>query len=146
MSDDVRGRRRGARPHPHARTGGIDLHTHLAPKFGETTPHGVADAGGSLVVDGKHIGPDALYRPQSLVDHLDQAALDTAIVAPPPPFYRQHLPRQQAARWVRAVNDGMLAAVSAQPRLRALAYLPLEHPDIAIIEYERVRSAAEWPG
>lgn len=146
MTGDARGRRRDARPRPRARTGGIDLHAHLAPKFGETKPYGITDAGGSLVVDGKRVGPDALYRPQSLVDHLDQAALDMAIVALAPPFYRQHLPKEQAVQWVRAVNDGMLAAVSAQPRLRALAYLPFEHPDVAILEYERIRSAAEWAG
>jgi len=148
MNDDARGSHRRAHPHPRARMSGIDLHTHLAPKFGQTKPypHGAADEGGSLVIDGKHIGPDALYRPQSLVDYLDQAALDTAIVTLPPPFYRQHLPKRQAAQWVRAVNDGMLAAVEAQPRLRALAYLPLEHPDVAILEYERIRSADAWAG
>lgn len=136
------------RPLPQARTGGIDLHTHLAPTLGQTKPypHGVVTEDGRLLIDGKRIGPDSLYRPQSLIDYLDQAELDTAIVTLPPPFYRQHLPKQQAAQWVRAVNDGMLATVEAQPRLRALAYLPLEHPDVAILEYERIRTTNTWAG
>ncbi|HST39254.1 MAG TPA: amidohydrolase family protein [Conexibacter sp.] len=40
----------------------------------------------------------------------------------------------------------MLAAVGDRARLLPLAYLPLEHPAVALAEYERVRGEARWAG
>ena len=102
--------------------GGYDLHTHLAP---------VARANRS--------GPPDLYRPEKLIDHLDAAGLDIAVVSIPPPFFRQHLPGSESAAWARAVNDGLLTATAISDRLVPLAYLPLEHPELALAEYQRTR-------
>ncbi|CAM5451526.1 hypothetical protein SALBM311S_04556 [Streptomyces alboniger] len=108
---------------------GIDLHTHLAPR-----------------VDEPPIGPPALYRPDLLEEYLDEADLDEAIVTVPPPFFRQDLDEPDARTWVRSVNDGLLQARHGHDRLTPLAYLPLEHPELALAEYERVRDDATWAG
>ncbi|MFC4472255.1 amidohydrolase family protein [Streptomyces xiangluensis] len=108
---------------------GIDLHTHLAPR-----------------VDEPPVGPPALYRPDLLEEYLDEADLDEAIVTVPPPFFRQDLDEPEARTWVRSVNDGLLQARHGHDRLTPLAYLPLEHPELALAEYERVRDDATWAG
>lgn len=124
---------------------GIDLHAHLAPVLDDASPPaGVAALpDGRLALDGAPAGLPDLYRPQRLLTYLDAAALDAAVVTIPPPFYRQALDADAAATWVRAANDGILAAIEIdRTRLSALAYLPLEHPAIALAEYERVRGGA----
>lgn len=116
---------------------GIDIHTHLAPALAGQLPDGVVRDDGRLVVDGGRIGLRALYEPEQLIVHLDDAGLDGAVVSAPPPFYRSQLGPAEAAAWVRALNDGIAAAVAAEPRLQSLAYLPLEHPEIALAELRR---------
>lgn len=126
---------------------GIDLHTHLAPRFGDDLPAGVTAAGdGRLAVDGHAVGPAGLYAPDALVAHLAALGLDAAAVSIPPPFFRQRLDAPGAAAWALAVNDGLLDAVGTRPELLPLAYLPLEHPSVALAEYERVRGEGRWAG
>lgn len=103
---------------------GTDLHTHLAPRF---------DA-----ADGEPPGPPSLYRREELIAYLDESGLEHAIVSVPPPFYRQELGAADAAAWARELNDGILRRVEGEPRLSALAYLPLEHPGLALAEARRV--------
>lgn len=129
--------------------GGIDLHAHLAPRI-DLTQHPLPEisqaADGRLAKNGKPIGPAALYQPESLNRYLDGAELDHAVVSIPPPFFRQGLDAGQAATWVRAVNDGLLTAVADHPRQLPLAYLPLEHPEVAIAEYQRIRDDRRFVG
>lgn len=114
---------------------GIDVHTHLAPRLTEA----LAAAAGVR-------GPARLQQPEALVAWLREVDLDAAVVSPPPPFFRQGLPVEEAETWVRAVNDGILEAVARQPALLPLAYLPLDHPELAIAEYARVRDDERWAG
>lgn len=141
---------------------GIDVHTHLAPLLpappastsgsasspppADALPGVAATADGRLDVDGHVVGPGGLYAPDQLLAHLDRVGLDAAAVSVPPPFFRQRLPAEEAATWARAVNDGLLAAVAGRERLLPLAYLPLEHPAVALAEYERVRGDDRWNG
>lgn len=104
---------------------GTDLHTHLAPSV---------DEGGAP-------GPPSLYRREELIAYLDQSGLDRAVVSVPPPFYRQGLAAGEAAAWARELNEGILRRIDGEPRLSALAYLPLEHPDLALVEARRVAGA-----
>ncbi|MGW4213654.1 amidohydrolase family protein [Lentzea sp. NPDC004789] len=104
----------------------IDLHVHLAPAL-----DGVAET-----------GPPALHRPDEAEAYLDRAGLDLAVVSVPPPFFRQPAPED----WVRALNDGLLRAVEGRPRLRPLAYLPLEDPDLARRELDRVAADPRFAG
>lgn len=80
------------------------------------------------------------------MDHLDRAGLQTAVVSLPPPFFREHLDVNAARDWVHAVQEGLLAATAASPRLRPLAYLPLGHPELAHEEFERVRGHTRFLG
>ncbi len=108
---------------------GIDMHTHLAP-----------------LVDWDRTGPEALYHPDKLIAYLDAAGLDESVVSIPPPFYRQELGRDESIPWTRAVNDGLLAVTDAHERLTPLVYLPLNHPDLALDEYRRLREDTRWAG
>jgi aminocarboxymuconate-semialdehyde decarboxylase len=128
---------------------GIDFHTHLAPVLaGET----LASAGirrgddGRLVVDGERVGMPGLYAPDALDAWLVEVGLDEAIVSIPPPFFRQKLDAAGAAAWARAANEGLAAATGGLDRLSRLAYLPLEHPEVALAEYERIRDDDGWAG
>jgi len=121
---------------------GTDVHTHLAPHLDtaliETLDGVEIDTADRLFLDGHPAGPLALYDAGALAGYLAEADLDRALVSVPPPFYRQHLTADQARAWVRAINDGLLTRLEDHPGLNALAYLPLEHPDLALEEYERV--------
>lgn len=125
---------------------GIDVHTHLAPLLSSDVAGIAATADGRLEVDGHAVGPGGLYDPARLVAWLDEVGLDEAVVSIPPPFFRQRLDAEAAAAWARTANDGLLAAVAGAPRLLPLAYLPLEHPAVALAEYERVRGDGRWAG
>jgi aminocarboxymuconate-semialdehyde decarboxylase len=126
---------------------GIDVHTHLAPQLAALAEAGVEEtADGRLAVDGHAVGPADLYHPERLVAHLDAIGLDAAAVSVPPPFFRQSLDADGAARWARAANEGLLSAVDGHPSLLPLAYLPLEHPALALEEYARVRTDRRWAG
>ncbi len=127
----------------------VDFHTHLAPAIPARAPAALGverDQAGRLLVDGHAVGPPGLYRADRLLAWLDQRGLDRAVVSVPPPFFRQDLDADRAAAWVRAVNDGLAAAVRGADRLLPLAYLPLEHPGLAIAERKRLREEGGWVG
>lgn len=125
---------------------GIDLHTHLAPELDRTELPGVRIEDGAVSLDGRRVGPNDLYRPNRLESYLDATGLSEAVVSVPPPFYRQHLTATESAEWVAALNDGLLRVVATRPRLTPLAYLPLEHPEVALAEYERIAGNPRWAG
>ena len=125
---------------------GIDLHTHLAPDLARAELPGVGVDGNAVVLDGNRVGPGDLYRPDRLVAYLDAVGLAEAVVTVPPPFYRPQLTAAESAAWVAALNDGLLRRIADQPRLTPLAYLPLEHPRLAVAEYERVAGDPRWAG
>lgn len=108
-----------------------DIHVHLAPL---------------LDLPGPQVGPPKLYDVAALASYLTQAGLDHAVVSLPPPFYRQGQTLAEARSWVRAVNDGILARIGENPALSALAYLPLEHPELAAEEYARTRGRGRFVG
>jgi aminocarboxymuconate-semialdehyde decarboxylase len=128
---------------------GIDFHTHLAPVLDDDALalRGVERGGdGRLAIDGHRVGLPKLYAPAALDAWLGEVGLDEAIVSIPPPFFRQELEPADAAGWTRAANDGLTAATDGLGRLSRLAYLPLEHPEVALAEYERVRGEDGWAG
>ena len=106
---------------------GVDVHTHLAP---------VLDAELASQVHG---GPPLLQQPESLVAYLDEVGLARALVSPPPPFYRQNLDAESSASWVAALNAGVVERCAQHSRLKPVAYLPLEHPELATDVYAELR-------
>jgi aminocarboxymuconate-semialdehyde decarboxylase len=129
---------------------GTDIHAHLAPQLDpvvlEQLPGVTPGPSGRLVLDGREAGPPKLYDVPALMSYLAETGLDQVVVSLPPPFYRQHLSVEESREWVRAVNDGMLARIEGHEGISAFAYLPLEHPDLAMAEYERVRSDNRFVG
>jgi aminocarboxymuconate-semialdehyde decarboxylase len=126
----------------------VDVHTHLAPVLGAEAVRGAGgdrDADGVLRL-GARLGPVALYRPRELLDHLERTATDLALVSAPPPFYRQSLDVGSCATWVTDLNEGLLRATEMDDRLRPLAYLPLEHPEVASAELARTIDDPRWSG
>lgn len=105
-----------------------DIHTHLIPRAG-----------------GRPVGPDELYHAPALRGWLATAGIDRALVSVPPPLYRQHLDEDSSRRWVRGVNDGLREMTSDGAGLVPLGYLPLEHPDVALAELDRL-AASGWRG
>ena len=127
----------------------IDFHVHLAPVLSDQalrdTGTGRGDDG-RLRIGTATVGPSGLYDRAGLGGFLNGVGVDYAVVSPPPPFFRQDLHGVQRDRWVSALNAGTLAAVAGEPRLLALAYLPLDDPDAARAEYERHRHDGRWAG
>jgi aminocarboxymuconate-semialdehyde decarboxylase len=127
----------------------VDFHAHLAPFLDDEAlvALGIArDEKGKFVLDDHAVGPPGLYRPEQLGAYLAERDLDRAVVSVPPPFFRQGLDAEASAPWVRALNDGLAAVAGADEKLLPLAYLPLEHPELAIAEYRRLRAEEGWVG
>jgi aminocarboxymuconate-semialdehyde decarboxylase len=126
----------------------VDFHVHLAPVLDDDAlaALGVAREDGRLVVGGRPVGPPGLYDRDALCRFLAELGLDRGVVSPPPPFFRQGLSPEDREAWVGALHAGTLAAVQGEPRLLALAYLPLEDPAAAIAAYERVRADERFCG
>lgn len=79
-----------------------------------------------------------LFRPQRLIEWLDQHGVQRAWVSIPPPLYRQSLDATDALAWCAYVNEELLAVTQASAgRLQALYYLPLEHPALLPALQER---------
>lgn len=127
----------------------VDFHAHLAPFLDDEALAGLdvgRDEKGRFVLDDHAVGPSGLYRPGQLTAYLAERDLDRAVVSVPPPFFRQGLDAAAAAGWVRALNDGLAAVAGADEKLLPLAYLPLEHPEVALAEQARVREEGGWSG
>ncbi len=125
----------------------IDFHAHLAPTTPAARVAGVIEEPqGRLSVDGRAIGPSGLYKTEALLEYLDRRYLDQAIVSPPPPFFRQQLDLDAAQTWVGVLNAGIIERVDPHGRLLPLAYLPLEHPQLAADELARRRVDTRWVG
>lgn len=114
--------------------GSADGHTHLAPVL--------SDRWGAAATR----GPSQLRDPDLLIQHLDANELTHALVTVPPPFFRQDLPEGESAAWVRDINDGLLERIGDRDRLLPLAYLPMEHPAVALAELLRIHDDAAWVG
>lgn len=115
---------------------GVDIHTHLIPDLPDAalTVAGFTREGGKLRAGQTFLRLDRLYRPEALVEWLGDHDLDRAVVSIPPPLYRQHLDAKASATWTRELNDAIERVARSSPSLIPAAYLPFEHPDIALAE------------
>lgn len=92
-------------------------------------------AAGELIVDGTSIPLRSLYRADELLRSLDERGIDIGCVSIPPPLYRQGLAHADCRTWTQAINSALEDLVLANStHLRALAHLPIEHPDVAVAE------------
>ena len=85
------------------------------------------------------------HDPQAKLESMDRMGIDVAVISPAPPMFYYWAGVDVAAEAARLVNDGVADMVSVNPaRLRGMATIPLQHPDAAIAEMERVVRAYEF--
>ena len=114
----------------------LDVHAHIAPILPgrlNALP-GIAwePEAPRLVIDGVPLAAPSVFRPEALVQWMDQRGVGRAWISIPPPLYRLALDEAASRPWVDYVNDGLAAAAGRFPdRLAPLFYLPIQHPALA---------------
>jgi aminocarboxymuconate-semialdehyde decarboxylase len=79
------------------------------------------------------------HDPEAKVAWMDRVGMDVAVISPAPPIFFYWLKPDAGAEIVRLANDGIARMVAKFPdRLRGMAHLPMQDPDAAIAELERV--------
>lgn len=80
------------------------------------------------------------YNADAKVESMDRKGLDISVISPGPQAFFYGLgDANQALKTAGIVNEGVAKMVAARPeRLRGMATLPMQHPDAAIVELERV--------
>ncbi|HLT28090.1 MAG TPA: amidohydrolase family protein [Zeimonas sp.] len=73
------------------------------------------------------------------LESMDRRGIDIAVLSPAPPMFYYWAEASLAVETARLVNDGIADMVAARPsRLRGMATVPMQHPDAAVDELERV--------
>lgn len=79
------------------------------------------------------------YDADAKIESMDRKSIDISVISPGPQAFFYGLGADQALKTARIVNEGVAKMVAAHPaRLRGMATLPMQHPDAAIDELERV--------
>jgi len=133
-----------------ARSPIVDLHSHVIPRRlldafrqapvawgARVEPRGTAER---IVHAQGYAYPlaDEFFDPAAKIASMDRRGVDVSIVSPAPPTFYYWADAEVALAAARLVNDGIAEMVGAYPaRLRGMATLPLQHPDLAIAELER---------
>ncbi|MDP2242255.1 MAG: amidohydrolase family protein [Burkholderiales bacterium] len=129
----------------------IDVHSHVIPEtiiqamrenrdLYKTEIKGQGDAlkfvRGKVEID---LIPE-FYNADAKVESMDRKGLDISVISPgPQAFFYGLADANQALKTAAIVNAGVANMVAARPdRLRGMATLPMQHPDAAIAELERV--------
>ncbi|MDB5809341.1 MAG: hypothetical protein JWN94_1463 [Betaproteobacteria bacterium] len=134
-----------------AKTPRIDVHSHVFPRemldLIRARPHDFGmrfadtEAGERLLRDDGHATPlfDEFYDADAKIAGMDRKGLDMSVISPTPMIYFYDLDADRADKAARVINDGVANMVARHPdRLRGMATLPMQHPDAAIAELERV--------
>jgi aminocarboxymuconate-semialdehyde decarboxylase len=70
---------------------------------------------------------------------MDRKGIDISVISPAPPMFYYWADADLALEVAGLVNDGVADMVGARPdRLRGMATVPMQHPDAAVAELERV--------
>src|SRR5262245_53671702 len=140
-------------------TGAIDVHTHVLPprwddwaaRFGGTGwPRLVGDPTTQCQLFlgdtfNRNLGPDA-FDPVRRIADMDKAGIERQVLSPPPPLFCYWADGAAAAEFCRMQNDNIAAIVARHPdRFVGAGGLPLQSPDLAVKELERVASALRFP-
>ena len=76
---------------------------------------------------------------EAKIEAMDRKGIEISVISPGPQVFFYNLKEDHGREAARLVNDGVAAMVARNPaRLRAMATLPMQHPDAAIAEMERV--------
>jgi aminocarboxymuconate-semialdehyde decarboxylase len=128
----------------------IDLHSHVIPEtivramrddpVYNTRIEGEGDK--RVFVRGKtrfDLIPE-FYDAEAKLESMDRKGLTVSVISPGPQSFFYNLgDADLALKTAKLVNEGVAAMVEKKPdRLRGMATLPMQHPDAAIAELERV--------
>ena len=129
----------------------IDIHSHVIPTTiieqialspGEFAARVEGPAQARKVIHEQgYIYPlfDEFHDPAAKLESMDRKGIDISVISPAPPMFYYWAGVDLAMKTARLVNDGVADMVAAKPsRLRGMATIPLQHPDAAIAEMERV--------
>ena len=136
---------------PARRAACIDVHNHVIPlemlQAIERDPARYQmslqekDGKRRIVREGGHTFPvfDEFSDPAAKIASMDRRGLDVAFISPAPMVFFYWLDADTALEASRVINDGIASMCAAYPdRLRGMGTLPMQHPDAAIAELERV--------
>ena len=128
----------------------VDLHSHVIPHRlleairrdpaawgARIEPHGASER---VVHAQGYAYPLAaeFFDPAAKVASMDRRGLEVSVVSPAPPTFFYWADAKLALAAARLVNDGIAEMVAAHPaRLRGMATLPLQDPELAVAELER---------
>jgi aminocarboxymuconate-semialdehyde decarboxylase len=129
----------------------IDIHSHVIPpsivaaigRDPSAFAARIEQAGGQrrMVHDQGYIYPlfDEFVEVEAKLAAMDRKGIDLSVVSPAPPMFFYWAGAEVAAEAARTVNDGVAAMVAAAPkRLAAMGSVPMQHPELALAELERV--------
>lgn len=129
---------------------GIDLHNHVIPEtVVEAIKNEPGKFGTELKVEGgkryfDNHGVLAELLPEfcdadAKVEWMDRVKLDVAAISVGPPIFFYNLEPEPGLEVARLANEGIAVMVDKHPeRLRGMAHLPMQDPEAAIGELERV--------
>ena len=84
---------------------------------------------------------------EAKLEAMDRKGIEISVISPGPQVFFYGLPENQGIEAARLVNDGVAAMAAGNPaRLRAMATLPMQHPEAAIAEMERVAREYRFKG
>jgi aminocarboxymuconate-semialdehyde decarboxylase len=129
----------------------IDIHSHVIParivdaiaadpgRF-QARVEGEGNAR-KIVHDQGYVYPlfPEFHQVEAKLDSMDRKGIDVSVISPAPPMFYYWADVDLALSVARIVNDGVAEMVAENPgRLRGMASVPMQHPDAAVAELERV--------
>jgi aminocarboxymuconate-semialdehyde decarboxylase len=140
-------------------TGAIDVHTHIfasgwpdfAARHGgdrwprlEGDPHGTCKLYLGTTFN-RTLSPNA-FDPARRVEDMDRTGIEQQLLSPAPPTFCYWAPGPAASEWCRMQNDAIAEIASRHPtRFLGAGGLPLQAPDLAVKELERVATSLRFP-
>lgn len=129
----------------------IDIHSHVIPdrivaaiaanpKRFRARVEGEG-AARKIIHDQGYVYPlfEEFRRVDAKVEAMDRKGIDISVISPAPPMFYYWADADLALEVAGLVNDGIADMVGARPeRLRGMATVPMQHPDAAVAELERV--------
>ncbi len=128
----------------------IDLHSHVIPPRVVETIHAQPEIYKTRIegegrkrkfargTQGFELSPE-LYDVDAKIESMNRKGIDISVISPVPGVFFYGLDAENAMQISRLTNEGVARMVAAHPkRLRGMATLPMQHPDAALAELERV--------
>lgn len=129
----------------------IDLHSHIIPRRiidaiardPRTFNARIEGEGNNrrVIHDQGYVYPlfAEFFDPEAKLESMDRKRIDVSVISPAPPMFYYWAGADLALKVAGLVNDGVADMVAANPaRLRGMATVPMQHPDAAVAELERV--------